>query len=133
MEKKDYAKSFISGFVATLVFHQGIIWILHTAGVIPFAPFNMAKTAPFGVPSVISLSFFGGLWGVLIWKLVFKDRGMKHWMKSIIFGAIGPTAVAFLVVFPLKDIEVKMIMIPVGLVLNAAWGFGNSFFMKIMK
>ena len=129
---KTTLKSFVTGFVATLVFHQGIIGILYAAGAIPFAPFNMNPTEPLGVPSVISLAFFGGLWGILVWKLVAKDAGKKHWIKSIIFGAIGPTAVAFLVVFPMKGREVTMAMIPVGLILNGAWGFGNSLFMKLM-
>ncbi|MET4693655.1 hypothetical protein [Endozoicomonas lisbonensis] len=129
---KTNMKAFISGFISTLVFHQGIIGLLFLAKVIPFAPYDMTPNS-FGVPGIISLAFFGGLWGMLIWHLVKKDQGAKHWAKATIFGAIGPTVVAFLVVFPLKGITVKAAMIPIGLILNGAWGFGNSFFMKLMK
>lgn len=125
-------KAFIAGFISTLVFHQGIDGLLFLANVIPSAPYDMTPNA-FGVPGVISLAFFGGLWGMLIWHLVEKDQGTKHWLKATILGAIGPTAVAFLVVFPLKGMAVKAAMIPIGLILNGAWGFGNSFFMKLMK
>lgn len=93
----------------------------------------MAPTTPFGVPNVVSLAFFGGLWGIVIWNLVAKEMGVKHWIKSALFGAIGPTAVAFLVVFPLKGISVPMTMIPIALILNGAWGAGNSLFMKMMS
>ena len=68
---KTYFKSFVAGFIATLVFHQGLIGLLHLMGVVPFSPFNMTATQPLGVPSVVSLAFFGVLWGILVWKLVF--------------------------------------------------------------
>lgn len=126
-------KAFISGFAATLVFHQGLVAALNAAGVIPFSAFNMRPVGPLAIPSVLSLAFFGGLWGILIWKLVCRSRGASFWIKSILFGAIGPSAVAFLVVFPLKGIPVKLDMIPMGLLLNGAWGFGNSLFMKLFK
>jgi len=130
---KVHLKAFVAGFLATLVFHQGCVGLFYFLGILPFAPFNMNPTQPFMIPSVISLSFFGGLWGILIWKLVKNDLGKKHWAKSIVYGAIGPTAVALLIVFPLKGIPVKAIIIPIGLLLNGAWGFGNSLFMKLMK
>lgn len=128
---KNIIKSFFAGFFSTLVFHQGVFGLFFLAKIIPAAPFNMNPVEPFGVPSVISLSFFGGLWGVLIWQAVKSDRGFKHWMKSIILGAIGPTAVAFLVVFPLKEVSYTPIMIVFGLILNGFWGLGNSLFMRI--
>jgi len=128
---KEYFKAYISGFLATLIFHQGIIAVLYLNGVIPIKPFNMNSTPPFGVPAVVSLAFFGGIWGVFLWRLVRRDQGVRHWLMSIIFGAIGPTAVAFLIVFPLKGISVKLAMIPLGLVLNGAWGFGSSLLMRV--
>lgn len=130
---KTHIKAFIAGFVATLIFHQGMIGLLFLAGIAPRAPFNMDPTEPLGVPSVISLSFFAGLWGILIWRLVSRDSGAKHWIKSFIYGAIGPTAVAFLVVFPMKGIPVSPMMIPFGLILNGVWGLGTSLLMKLMN
>lgn len=128
---KTQIKAFIAGFLATLVFHQGLIGLFYVAKILPFPPFNMTPTYPIGVPSVVSLAFFGGLWGIVIWRLVRNDSGRKHWLKTIVLGAIGPTAVAFLIVFPLKGIPIKMAMIPFGLLLNGAWGFGNSLFMRL--
>jgi hypothetical protein len=34
-------KPFIAGFVATLVFHQGVLALLHVVGATPRAPFVM--------------------------------------------------------------------------------------------
>ncbi len=130
---KVISKSFLAGFLSTLIFHQGVFAIFYLLNVIPRAPFNMSPTEPFGVPAVISLAFFGGLWGILIWKLVEKLEGKAHWIKAAIYGAIGPTAVAFLVVFPLKGIGFNPVFVIFGLILNAAWGIGNSMLMRLFK
>jgi hypothetical protein len=57
--------SFIAGFLATVIFHQLTLAFLWWAGIAPFAPFSMAATLPFGVPAVISLAFWGGVWGII--------------------------------------------------------------------
>jgi hypothetical protein len=36
-----YLKAFIAGFASTLVFHQGLLWLLHAGGFSPRAPWNM--------------------------------------------------------------------------------------------
>ena len=98
---------------------------------VPFMPFNMAPTKPFGVPAVVSLAFFGGLWGVVIAKLVMKSSPAKQLMKWIIYGAIGPTAIAIVLVFPLKGIHFNPRIVPAGLLLNGVWGLGCYLIMQI--
>jgi hypothetical protein len=41
---------FIAGFIATLVFHQIGLLLLHFAGIIPNMPYNMHPVPPFHVP-----------------------------------------------------------------------------------
>ncbi len=123
--------AFTAGFLATVIFHQGLVALLYHFRVLPSVPFNMMPTKPFGIPAVISLSFFGGLWGVLIWQFIFTETPTRQLIKSIIFGAIGPTAVAFFIVFPLKGMTVPMTFLPIGLLLNGAWGLGLWIFMKL--
>ncbi len=55
---------FIAGFFAALIFHQLTLALLWGAGIAPFGPFSMAATHLFGVPSVFSLAFWGGAWGI---------------------------------------------------------------------
>lgn len=93
----------------------------------------MTPTEPFGVPAVISLSFFGGLWGVLIGHFIHLDPAKKYWLKAVFFGSIGPTAIALLVVFPIKGIAFNPLIIPIGLFLNAMWGIGLGLFIIIIK
>ncbi len=35
------AKAFIAGFASTLVFHQGLLWLLYEGGFSPQAPWNI--------------------------------------------------------------------------------------------
>lgn len=119
-------KVFAAGFLSTLLFHQGLFALLHMAGVTPIAPYDWSATAPLGVPKVLSLAFWGGVWGLAIFAALqaFK-RPMSLW-GWIVIGAIGPTAVALLVVMPLKGMGVGVDpkLIAGGLMLNAAWGLG---------
>ncbi|WP_375177090.1 hypothetical protein [Marinobacter mobilis] len=127
-----WLKAFVSGFLATLIFHQGLFTLLHLAGAVPVEPFNFDAVPPFGIPSVVSLSLFGGLWGMLLWVLLRQVRGFGFWALAIVVGAIAPTAVAMLVVFPLKGLEVTQTTWLGGLLLNAFWGLGVALFMTIM-
>lgn len=128
-----HLKSFIAGILATLVFHQGLVAILHAVGLVPFAAWNMAPTEPLGVPSVLSLAFWGGIWGIVLWLLIRRSRGTRRWLLALAIGAIGPTAVALLVVFPLKGISVSLAMVPFGLLLNGAWGVGTLLLLVGMR
>ncbi|HKJ94906.1 MAG TPA: hypothetical protein VKA32_04690 [Gammaproteobacteria bacterium] len=129
------ALGFIAGFLATLVFHQIALAILWGIGIAPHAPYSMAATAPFGVPSVISLAFWGGLWGILF---VFIDSrfpaGGGYWAAAFVFGAIFPTLVALFIVVPLKGGAVgggwRALLWLTAILINGAWGVGTGAFMR---
>lgn len=128
-----HLKSFIAGFLATLIFHQGLVAILHAVGLVPSGAWNMAPTEPLGVPAVLSLAFWGGIWGIVLWLLIRRSRGARRWLLALAIGAIGPTAVALLVVFPLKGISISLAMVPFGLLLNGAWGVGTLLLLVGMR
>lgn len=131
----QHLKAFGAGYIATLLFHQGVLALLHAVNPEAPAPFNMTPTEPLGVPTVVSLAFWGGLWGNLLWMLIRNNSGGAYWAKAIVIGAIGPSAVALFLVMPMKGLGVAMGWNPqviVGaLVLNAAWGLGVGLLMKL--
>jgi hypothetical protein len=130
-------KAFIAGFVATLAFHQTALGLLHMGNPVVPAPFNLAATAPFGVPAFVSLAFWGGLWGIVLWALIRNSTGASHWLKALVIGAIGPSAVALFVVMPIKGMGVAAGWDPkiiIGaLILNGAWGIGVAMLMRLMQ
>jgi hypothetical protein len=97
-----YLKAFIAGFASTLVFHQGVLWLLYAGGFSPRAPWNMTPVPPLNVPAAISLAFWGGLWGIVLWALIGASHGGAYWTKALVIGALGPSLVAWFVVMPIK-------------------------------
>lgn len=132
----EMIKAFIAGFVSTLVFHQGALAVLYAAGMSPKAPFAMTATAPFHVPAVISLAFWGGLWGIVLWLAIRGASDLRYWTLAAVLGALGPSIVALFVVFPLKGMPMAGGWDPkiiVGaLILNGAWGLGVALLMRLM-
>ncbi len=131
----EYAYAFSAGFISTLTFHQGTLFALHKAGLWPKPAFAMAPTEPLKIPAVISLALWGGVWGIGAWYLIRGMFGADYWIYATLFGAIGPSAVALFVVFPLKGLPMAggwspKVILPV-LLLNGAWGLGVAVLTRV--
>lgn len=124
-----YVKWFLAGAVAVPFGHQIMIWILNLAAFTTRKPFVMTPTEPFGVPSLISLSFWGGVWGIILGLVLSRARGAAYWLIALVFGAVAPTLVAGLVVAPLKGqpMGANANLLIFGLLVNAAWGLVAAF------
>jgi hypothetical protein len=127
---------FIAGFLAVLVFHQPVLYFLTSIGFAEAATYSMQATAPFGVPQVLSLSFWGGLWGIVFALVEGRiPRGTIHWIYAFLFGAVFPTLVAWFVVAPLKGQPMAGGWQPppmmTGLIINGAWGLGTALFLAL--
>lgn len=131
-----HLRAFVAGFASTLVFHQGVLQLLYLAGALPRAAWNIAPVPPLGVPAVLSLAFWGGLWGIVLWWLVRRQTGARRWIWATVWGALLPSAVALFLVFPLKGQPVAggfdPLLIGGALLLNGAWGFGVALLMRLM-
>jgi hypothetical protein len=127
--------AFAAGFVSTLVFHQCVLALLHTFGIAPRAAWPMQAVPPFGIPAVISLAFWGGVWGVIIMPMIDGRRGASFWIAAILAGAIFPTLVAWFIVSPIKHQPIasgwKPRAMMIGPIVNAAWGFGTALIYRV--
>ena len=126
---------FVAGFLATLIFHQGLWYLFNQAGVIPPArsAWPIDPVPPFGIPSVLSKAFWGGLWGLALTPVLAHLDGGSYWAAWIVVGAVALTAVAFFIV-PLLKGEPMQAMGPrflIGLAVNGAWGFGTALFLRL--
>jgi hypothetical protein len=127
-------KWFVAGFLAVPTFHHIALWIFNAIGWTAMKPYSFAATKPFGVPVLISLAFWGGVWGLVLGWLLGRVRW--YWTTAIVFGAIAPTLVAGFVVAPLKGMQVDrsdMRLVVVGLAVNAAWGLGTAVLYRLMN
>ena len=127
-----WLKAFVAGFLATLLCHQAVIGLFYLAGLTPSPPFNMNPVPPLGVPQVMSLAFWGGVWGLPLWWLIRSRRRLKYMLTALVAGAIAPTAVAMLVVFPFKEQAVNLQIVLGGLLVNGAWGLGVATLMSLI-
>jgi hypothetical protein len=127
-------KRFAAGFLATLLFHQVLIAGLYFAKVIPWAPYSMAPAPPFGVPAVVSLAFWGGLWGILVLWLVDRFAARHPFAAAAVLGAIGPPLVAWFVVAPLKGRAMPegVGAVVIALLINAIWAVGALLIVRLM-
>jgi hypothetical protein len=133
----DYLKAFLAGFISTLTFHQGLLAVFYAAGAFPRPPYVLTPVPPLGAPAVISLAFWGGIWGAAIWPLLRNAPEAAYWLGALLIGALAPTAVALFIVFPLKGMAVAggwgPKIIAGALILNGVWGLGVALLMRWMR
>jgi hypothetical protein len=120
----------VAGAVSTIVFHQGMAALLHALELTARAPYSFAPTAPFGVPALLSIAFWGALWGAFLAAVLRNLDGTRLVVAATILGAIAPTLVAWFVVAPLKGQPPAGGWAPAamlaGPLVNAAWGLGTG-------
>ena len=130
---------FIAGFLATLIFHQLTVALLWKLGMTNAVPFALQPRPPFGVPAVLSLAFWGGVWGILFagFDHRFSRPVVAIGLPPSCLGAILPSLVALLVVVPLKGSPVGAGFAPAiwlfAFTVNGAWGLGTGLFLAGLR
>ena len=127
---------FVAGFIAVLLFHQPVLALLNQMGFAKANVYSLNATAPFGVPQVLSLAFWGGVWGMLFAAVERRfSTGALYWIYAFAFGAIFPTLVAWFIVAPLKGLPVaggwQLNRMITGIVINGAWGLGTALLLRL--
>ena len=125
---------FIAGALAVPLGHQIVALILYFVVQGRAFPWDMTPQAnAHGLPRVVNLSFWGGVWGIL-WALISPvvPRGSLYYVIATIFGAICATAVSAYVVTYLKGLPAGSFA-GYGLYLNAGWGLAAAAFFELLK
>jgi hypothetical protein len=115
---------FVCGALSVLLFHQGAAALLHALEITPRAPYSMQPVGPWAVPQIVSISFWGGVWGALLAATFGRMEGVGLLVGAAIFGAVLPTLVAWFLVAPMKGLPVRFSLI--GPLLNGLWGLGTA-------
>lgn len=129
---------FFAGFIATIIFHQLALTLLWAAGITAMRPFPMTATQPLGIPALISLAFWGGIWGIVFALLDASfPRAWGYWVTAFLFGAVLPSLVALLVVLPLKGRPMgggwHLPLLVTAFVINGFWGLGTGIFLRAFR
>lgn len=131
--------AFVAGFLSVLIFHQPMLIILKAIALAPdkLTAYAMTSTTPLGIPRVVSLAFWGGIWGLVLAVAVTWTRGLSYWLSGLIIGALGPSLVNWFIVLPLKGEPVGGGWAPPGvataLIINGAWGLGTVLLFRLLS
>jgi hypothetical protein len=89
----------VAGALAMLVFHQTTLQIFFWLGWAPRAAFRVAHVAPFNAPLVVSITFWGAVYGG-VFALFVRWPRIPLWSKGIVAGLCAMT-LAWFVFLPL--------------------------------
>lgn len=127
------AIGFVAGALSVVTLMAAAWWLTRAAGFIPpNAPPLWAmdpRVAPFGVPRVVNLAFWGGVWGLVLNLLFARIRGPGWWLAWVLAGAI---AVAGMAIWGVPAIKGQPLATPtaqrlmISGFLNGAWGLGAA-------
>jgi hypothetical protein len=125
---------FVAAAISVLTFHQGMIALLHTLGVSPFAPYPIGSVRPFNVPIIADLCFWGGLYG-LVFGLLMPRFTWPLWLCGLVLGIVA-ALVGMFVVAPLKGAPIAngghVWPIARSLLINGFWGLGVGLLLPML-
>jgi MFS family permease len=121
---------FLAGFVAVLTVHQALLWLGTQLHWLQASPWSMRAVPPFRIPAVLSLAFWGGVWGILIAFVAPRiGTGFGYWLSVFVIFGLATTLVGWYVVGPLKGASVEELtlgrLLP-GLVVNGLWAVATA-------
>jgi hypothetical protein len=127
---------FVAAASAVLVFHQGMWIILYVLGIMPAPPFPVRPVPPLGIPQIINLCFWGGLYGALYGlALPMLPRTAPRWVLGFGLGLCA-VLVGWFVIAPLKGLPVAIGFDPlrmlISVLINGAWGVGTALILHLL-
>jgi hypothetical protein len=125
---------FIAAAIAVLTFHQGMVAALHEVGWVPFAAYRTTPVPPFGVPVIVSLCFWAGLYGA-VFGYAMPRFTWPTWLCGLILGFIA-ALVGLFIVAPIKGLPIAGGWVPMNilrsLVINGFWGIGVGVILPLL-
>lgn len=132
-------KGFIAGALSVITVMAAAWWLTRAAGYIPATANPLwswtPAVAPFGVPRVINLAFWGGMWGLVL-ALIFRSlTGAGYWLAWILAGIIAVAGTAIFIVPTIKGEAIRALTTESLLrsaFLNGMFGFGAALWFMIL-
>ncbi len=117
---------FAAAVIAVLTFHQGTVWVLGSMGLAQGAIYSTVPVPPLGVPRIVNLCFWGGLYGA-VYGLVWPRLTIPSWLSGLCLGILA-ALIGMFVVASIKGAPVanNWMAWPIArsLIINGMWGLG---------
>jgi hypothetical protein len=125
---------FVAGAISVLTFHQGLWALFYAFGAMPMPPFPTRPMPPFSVPLIVSLCFWGGLYGAVFGLL--RPRFTRPlWLCGLIMGIIA-ALVGMFIVSPIKGMPLAFgwMAWPIlrAFLINGCWGVGVGLILPLL-
>lgn len=129
---------FVAGVLSVLVFHQGTVWLLHMAGVLPNGPYSLRPVpTAFNLPQIVNQCFWGGVWGVVIALVLSRVRAGREVVTAVLFAAVALSLTNWVVLPAIRGtpmfaggVFARMWPAPV---IASAFGFGVAQFLGLLR
>ncbi len=126
---------FTAAALSVLTFHQGMWALLHLIGLMP-PPYPTRGVPPFGVPLIIDLCFWGGVWGAVFGLILPRlPASYPMWVRGLGLGIVA-ALVGLFVVPLLKGLPEAGGWTAMSFVrsflINGFWGIGVSVFFPLL-
>jgi len=128
---------FIAAAISVLTFHQAMWAALHSLalpglGMPP--PYPTAPIPPLGIPQIVNLCFWGGLYGAAF-GLLMPRFTPPLWVCGLILGIIA-ALVGLFIVPPIKGRPINNMWLPASwgrsLLINGFWGIGVGIILSML-
>jgi len=128
---------FIAAAISVLTFHQAMweaLHVLNLPGLGMPPPYPTRPVAPFGVPLILDLCFWGGLYGI-VFGLLLPRMTAPLWLCGLVLGIIA-ALVGLLVVPAIKGLPIGAGWVPLNwlrsFLINGFWGIGVGIILPLM-
>ena len=129
---------FVAGSLSVLIFHQLGFLVANELGFTRVPLYSLRPVPPFGVPTILSLAFWGGLWGIagsfFVARLPPPMNGVLGWL---LFAVVIVTFANWFIVLPIKGAPVgggfRLPGVVVAPLVYGLWGFGMWLIATLMR
>lgn len=123
----------LAGVLGLLLVHQPAVYVLGQLGLGRGGEiYSMAAVAPFGVPRIVSLSFWCALWGIAFTFLLFPrlGRGPLFFLWAALAGGLLVAAVSWFIVSPIRGQPIAaggdVTRLAIGWLINGMFALGAA-------
>lgn len=128
---------FIAAAISVLTFHQAMweaLHVLNLPGLAMPPPYPTRAVPPLGVPLILDLCFWGGLYGI-VFGLLLPRMTAPLWLCGLVLGIIA-ALVGLLVVPAIKGLPIGAGWVPLSwlrsFLINGFWGIGVGIILPLM-